>query len=294
MGSKNYKKSLRNEGFFLFKICKKINSGYNYNGKKTIFIVLLFSMDSSLISYLQSYGFGEKEAAVYITCLELGSSIASTIARRSEINRGTTYSILEDFKRRWIATEIQKDGTKYFSVISPDVLFKNYEEKYQKIKNQLPELLAVTNKFGNRPRTQFFEWFGGLKKIFEEVLLAWEDMTEPYLSFVWTDRMDPKVEQYINEEFVPRRMKIKTKTKAIMSKNNSEYMQYHKKSHDTIVVDKPLFNLWNEIVVFGKNKIAVLMYATDEMSWLIIESQTLHDGLRSLFTLLRDAYKLKK
>jgi hypothetical protein len=55
-----------------------------------------------------------------------------------------------------------------------------------------------------------------------------------------------------------------------------------------------LFNLGNEIVVFGQNKVAVLMYATDEMSWLIIESQTLHDGLTSLFNLLRDAYNLKK
>jgi hypothetical protein len=55
-----------------------------------------------------------------------------------------------------------------------------------------------------------------------------------------------------------------------------------------------LFNLGNEIVVFGWNKIAVLMYATEEMSGLIIESQTLHDGLTSLFSLLRDAYKTKK
>jgi hypothetical protein len=78
--------------------------------------------------------------------------------------------------------------------------------------------------------------------------------------------MNPKVEKFINEEFIARRLKIKAKTKAIMSKNNSEYMQYHKKSHDTIIVDKPLFNLGNEIVVFGQNKVAVLMYATDEMS----------------------------
>jgi len=76
-------------------------------------------------------------------------------------------------------------------------------------------------------------------------------MTDAYLSFVGTDKMDPKVEKYIYEEFVPRRKKIKAKTKAIMSKNNSEYINYHKKSHDTIIVDKPLFNLGNEIVVFG-------------------------------------------
>lgn len=251
-------------------------------------------MDNNLIDQLSFYGFGEKEAKVYLTTLELSSSIASTIARRAEINRSTTYSILEDLKRKWIVTEVTRDEIKYYSAISPDILFKKREEKYEKIKSGLPELLAITNKFGNRPRTQFFEGLEWLKKVFEEVLSAGESMTEPYLSFVWADKMDPKVEKYIYEEFVPRRLKIKTKTKAIMSKDNSEYVKYHKKSHNTIIVDKPLFNLWNEIVVFGGNKVAVLMYATEEMSGLIIESQTLHDGLSSLFNLVRDVYKSKK
>ena len=57
-------------------------------------------MDTSLIIALQTYGFTDKEARVYLTCLELGASLASTVARRAEVNRGTTYSILQDFKRR--------------------------------------------------------------------------------------------------------------------------------------------------------------------------------------------------
>ena len=251
-------------------------------------------MDSNLIDQLSYYGFSEKEAKIYLTCLELGSSLASRIARRAEINRWTTYSILEDFKRKWIATENVRDELKYFSVLSPQTLFKRWEEKYDKMKSVLPDLLAITEKFGNRPKTQFFEWLEWLKKIFQEVLSAWEKMTSPYLSFVWTNKMDPRVEKYIYNEFIPQRMKVKTKTKAIMSRDKSQYLDYHKKSHNTLVVDKPLFDLWNEIVVYGGNKVAVLMYDTTEMSWLTIESQTLHDGLTSLFNLIRDIYKKKK
>ncbi len=251
-------------------------------------------MDSSLIEQLSYYGFSDKEAKIYLTCLELWSSLASTIARRAEINRWTTYSILEDFKRRWIASENIRDDLKYFSVLNPKTLFKREEEKYEKMKSTLPELLAITEKFGNRPKTQFFEWLEWLKKIFEEVLAAWEKMTSPYLSFVWTNEMDPRVEKYIYNEFIPQRLKIKTKTRAIMSQDKSKYMDYHKKSHNTLIVDKPLFDLWNEIVVYSGNKVAILMYDTAEMSWLTIESQTLHDGLTSLFNLIRDIYKKKK
>ncbi len=113
-------------------------------------------------------------------------------------------------------------------------------------------------------------------------------MKEPYLTFVGADNMDPKVEKYLYEEFIPRRLKLKTPTKAIMSKDNSQYLKYHEKKHNTLVVEKPLFNLGNEIVVFGENKVAVLMYSTEEMSGLIIESQTLHDALRSVFELVWD------
>lgn len=251
-------------------------------------------MDTNLIDQLSYYGFSDKEAKVYLTCLELWSSLASTIARRAEINRWTTYSILEDFKRRWVASENIRDELKYFSVLSPNILFKREEEKYQKMKSSLPELLAITEKFGNRPKTQFFEWLEWLKKIFDEVLAAWEKMTSPYLSFVWINQMDPRVEKYIYNEFIPQRSKIKTKTRAIMSRNKSQYIDYHKKSHNTLIVDKPLFDLWNEIVVYSNNKVAILMYDTAEMSWLTIESQTLHDGLTSLFNLIWDMYKKKK
>ncbi len=251
-------------------------------------------MDSELITSLQNYGFSDKEAKIYLTSLELGSSLASTIARRAEINRGTTYSILEDFKRRGIASENMKDELKYFSVLNPELLFKREEEKYEKMKASLPDLLAITQKFGSRPKTQFFEWFEGLKKIFEEVLSAWKKMDIPYLSFVGTNKMDPRVEAYIYNEFIPQRTKVKIKTKAIMSQDKSKYMDYHKKSHNTLIVDTPLFDLWNEIVVYGNNKVAILMYDTAEMSWLTIESQTLHDGLTSLFNLIRDMHKKKK
>ncbi len=251
-------------------------------------------MDSNLIDQLAYYGFSDKEAKIYLTCLELGSSLASTIARRAEVNRGTTYSILEDFKRRGVVSENIRDELKYFSVLSPKILFKREEEKYEKMKSSLPELLAITEKIGNRPKTQFFEWFEWLREVVEEVLLAGETMDTPYLNFIWASSMDPKVAEFLNKEFIPRRLKLKIKTKSIMAKDESDYGKYHKKAHDTLVIDKPFFMIGNDIVIYWSNKVAVLMYATEEMSGLIIESHTLHQALTSLFNLIRDIYKKKK
>jgi len=250
-------------------------------------------MDTSLIIALQTYGFTDKEARVYLTCLELGTSLASTVARRAEVNRGTTYSILQDFKRRWIANEIVKKELKYFSVMKPELLFRREEEKYEHLKSSLPSLLAITERFGNRPKTQFFEGLEGLKKVFEDILLTGKDMTTPYLSFIGTDDMDNRVEEYITKEFAVQRAKLKIKTKAILSMDTSLYMEYYKKNHTVLIIEEPVFDLGNEIVVYGNNKIAILMYDKEEMSWVIIESHTLYNGLTNIFNLIRDAHQKK-
>ena len=251
-------------------------------------------MDANLLITLQNYGLSEKEARVYLTVLELGTSIASTIARRAELNRVTTYTLLEDLKREGIVNETTKEGIKYYGVISPDILLKQLEQKYENFKEKVPELLALAEKFWNRPRVQFFEWLEGVKKVFQEILQAWTTMESPYLSFLWTQKMDPRIEKYVFEAFMPQREKIATKAKVILWYDKSKYIDYHKKHYNVLVLDKPLFKLWNEIVVYWENKVGILMYDTSELSWLIIESQTLHDGLTSMFNLIWDIYKKKK
>jgi sugar-specific transcriptional regulator TrmB len=114
-------------------------------------------MDANLLITLQNYGLSEKEARIYLTVLELGTSIASTIARRAELNRVTVYTILEDLKGDGIVNETTKEGVKYYSVISPDILLKQLEQKYESFKEKVPELLAMSEKFGSRPKLNFYE-----------------------------------------------------------------------------------------------------------------------------------------
>ena len=74
-------------------------------------------MDANLLITLQNYGISEKEARVYLTVLELGTSASSTIARRMGENRVTVYSILKNLVKRGIASETSKQHSTYYSVI---------------------------------------------------------------------------------------------------------------------------------------------------------------------------------
>ncbi len=93
-----------------------------------------------LIETLQQYGLSEKEAKVYMAGLALGSAPWSTIARHAAENRVTVYSILKELVKKWIFTTLTRQWIAYFSPISPEILVRNIEDKYNSIKEKLPEL----------------------------------------------------------------------------------------------------------------------------------------------------------
>lgn len=104
-------------------------------------------MDANLLITLQNYGLSEKEARVYLTVLELGTSIASTIARRAELNRVTTYTILEEMIKKGTIISNVINNIKYYTSVHPETLCKNFENMYITIKESLPQLLEIMGRF---------------------------------------------------------------------------------------------------------------------------------------------------
>jgi sugar-specific transcriptional regulator TrmB len=99
-----------------------------------------------LSQVLQDNGFTEKEAKIYLAALELNNAPASSIARHASENRVTAYTILKDLCKKGIANEITRNRIKYYTVLSPNQLMELQESKAKKLKDSLPELLAITDK----------------------------------------------------------------------------------------------------------------------------------------------------
>ncbi|MCX6800540.1 MAG: hypothetical protein NT091_05345 [Candidatus Falkowbacteria bacterium] len=53
---------------------------------------------------LEQLGFSKKEASVYLASLELGASSVQKIAEQAQVNRVTTYVIIEGIKSKVIYT----------------------------------------------------------------------------------------------------------------------------------------------------------------------------------------------
>ena len=123
-----------------------------------------------------------------------------------------------------------------------------------------------------------------------------ENTGKYFYAFLGTTDIDQKFQDYMTNEFVPRMIQYPTKVKVIIPKQSlvHEYAKSNKKRHESIVIDDTIFDISGEIVVFGQDKVAIVMYNSEELSAIIITSKMLHNGFKNMFNLIWKLRKNKK
>jgi len=128
---------------------------------------------------LKEIGMAEKEAKVFLASLELGSSAVQEIAKKADINRATTYVIIEKLMKKGLMSSVEKGKKTYFQTEDPKRLLKLMEEqeeglkrKEEEFKKYLPELETLFNIAEEKPKVRFFEGKEGLITIKEDYFKA--------------------------------------------------------------------------------------------------------------------------
>ena len=157
---------------------------------------------------------------------------------------------------------------------------------------QLPDFLAIAEKYdNNKPKVQFFEWIEWVKKMYNELLWSKDHVIR---SFLGTHEVSPALKNYLNNSFVPLRISHKIKAKVILCQSpaNKEYHQTNKKNLiETIFVDHDIFHLPCGIDIHWWNKVSFVMFSDQEMSWIVVTSNKLHDTLASIFDFIWETNK---
>ncbi len=126
---------------------------------------------------LKNFGLSEKEAAVYLSLVELGPSSVREIAAKSKVNRGTTYDILKSLITSGIVSYYNKESKQYFMAEEPEKLLaaidqkkEDLDEVRENIEQSLPLIKTLFEKQGGKPVVKFYEGSKGVRQIFEDVL----------------------------------------------------------------------------------------------------------------------------
>ena len=124
---------------------------------------------------LMRLGLSDKESKVYLAALQLGAAPVQKIAEKAKINRPTAYVILESLTKKGLATTHEQGKKTLFAAESPerltlllDKMQAEIKEKKAELVEAMPDLKAIFNFAGNKPRVKFYEGVDGIKALNEE------------------------------------------------------------------------------------------------------------------------------
>lgn len=240
-----------------------------------------------LINLLIKNNFSEKEAKIYLACLELKIANVSTISRYAKEKRSTTYSIIKELKKKWLLNEIEKNKIASYSAVPPENIAQKLEAQFEDFKSLLPAFSAFTEKFGIAPKVQFFEWLEWIKTIYDDILLSQVEIC----AFLGTSNFPKFISGYLETKFFPEKIKRNIFSKTLLSDNvvnrkNLKKIQTKKYKRERKIT-KWLAFMENIIInIYWPNKVMIAVFTEKEPFGLVVSSYYLYETLLSIFNFL--------
>jgi HTH-type transcriptional regulator, sugar sensing transcriptional regulator len=135
---------------------------------------------------LQKLGLSDKEARVYLANLEQGASSVQNIAKKSGVNRATTYVVLNSLIQKGLcSTFIQNKKTQY-AASDPEQLMSLFEVQKKQIEEQekhfqslMAQFKLINNQETGKPVVKFYEGKQGLLNCYDEFVLSYIQSFNP-------------------------------------------------------------------------------------------------------------------
>lgn len=122
------------------------------------------------VEILNEIGLSTTEARVYLALLELGSSLAGKITKKSEVNRTNVYDALERLIEKGLVTYVVSANRKVFRAVHPNKLKEILEEKKNKLEDNMKELEAMYESSKEKEEATIYKGKKGIKSVFEDII----------------------------------------------------------------------------------------------------------------------------
>lgn len=136
---------------------------------------------ATVVEILTQLGLRPKEAQVYMASLRLGPSPVSTIADRAEVQRTTTYSLLQSLAKKGFIKRLRRQGVDQFEATDPvtinlvmdtqrERLVQEYSQRQAVLQANLPVLRSLALPYETYPKVRFVEGLNAISHIYDEAL----------------------------------------------------------------------------------------------------------------------------
>lgn len=240
----------------------------------------------NLEKVLENYGLTEKQAKIYLACLELGSASVQKISRKAGVARSTCYEILEDLNSLGLVSKFQKKRTANFNAESPRKLIALTQTRVQLLEQVLPQFDALYGEARTRPTVRFYQGKNGMRLVLEEIL---QDSPREILTFGSAEDLFATLEDY--PEFVKKRVKRKILAKVILreSVKAHERKELGSKELREVRFIASQYDYHGSVFIWGR-KIAMFSFEPD-LAALVIESEQLMKTQKAMFDIIWEQLK---
>jgi len=232
---------------------------------------------------LATLGLSEKESRVYLAALELGTSTVQELARKSGVNRATTYIQVDLLIKRGLMSKVDKANKTLFLAEKPqriiDILGKKKEE-IESLENAftqlMPELEAIYNVKTDKPRVRFYESESGLEIFRNEMVKA---KPEAVYSIVPKSPAEGNIE--VMRKFMAKLNVIKV---IYIGQENIKISKEVRAISNLVFKFFQLKNFDIEITMYN-NKVFINKPITNESIGVLIEDKIVYQSFVAMFEL---------
>lgn len=230
---------------------------------------------------LEAFQLSPKVTNLYLASLELGVASAKDIAEKADVRRTNFYDLSKELIRLGLLKQVKKGRKRYFQALEPEGLIQLQQKRLRDLELMLPQLKALTNTHGQKPKLSYYEGYAGLQSVYDDMLQYKGDITlftTP--SFVSETRLN------LVKEHIPKRIALGNKLRMIGEVSTENIMlqkRDQQELRETRLLPKDLYHSNIELGMYG-NKVYFVDYV--ETFGFIIESNEIAKTLKMIFELV--------
>lgn len=231
---------------------------------------------------LEEIGLNEKEAKVYLACLELGSDSVLNIAKKAGIKRPSTYIILDSLTKKGLVAKIPDKKAILYLAEDPQKILTGLDQKRQNLKDILPLLRAIHKGDIEKPQIRFYEGKDEIKKVYEEDIYLAKEILFYGVSIKNFIKQFPDTFEKGEKLF----RKNKTKIKEIVSSDlfDQRYAKKYNSSPLRQIIALPEGSKFYADNIIWGNKLAIT--SLEKLFMVVIESEDIANTYRTIFDLI--------
>ena len=251
-----------------------------------------------ILETLQKIGFSDKEAKVYTALIRLGAQPVSVISERTEINRTTSYDIIESLTKKGLVSSVKKGSITYFKALDPKELLsylerekaetvKKIEKQQDEIEQLLPALISLENPESTKPKVTFYEGEKGLRQAYEDTLTS----KETILAYANVEDMHKGLPNFFPDYYQRRGVQNSIHIKCIAPDNEisrERHKHDKKENREMLLIPASKYEFSPEINIYEDK----ILYASwREKMAIIIKSEEIADFHKKMYELCWNAAK---